>query len=166
VELEVEVEVDLDVDAGAAAGVAGWVANAIFRSKDGVLLPQPWPELPADEPAAVEGELEPDSCLVELLSATPATPSINRRRDISLATSGWLLVQPVSSMVVPAGVAVLVGAAVPASAVTAVPFRVASDVFLGTTCEIWASVACQSKRVVASWRTEETRPCVICENCA
>ena len=130
--------------------MAGWVANAIFKSKDGVPLPQPWAEPPEGEPLA--GEVAPDSCLVELLSATPATPSISRRRDISLATSGWLLVQPVSSIVVPAGAAVLVGAAVPVvgSAVTAAPFRVASDVFLGTTCEIWASVACQSKRVVAS----------------
>jgi hypothetical protein len=148
----VAVEVEVDAAAPPAAGVAGWLANPIFRSKDGVLLPQPWLELPDDEPAAVVGELVPDSCFVELLSATLATPSISRRRDISLATSGWDLVQPVSSIDVPAGAPVLVGAAVPAvgSELTAVPFKVASEVFLGTTCEICASVACQSKRVVAS----------------
>jgi hypothetical protein len=63
------------------------------------------------------------------------------------------LVQPVRAIEVPVGAPVLVGVAVPAlvaADVAAVPFRVASEVFLGTTCEIWASVACQSKRPDAS----------------
>src|ERR1700759_509271 len=140
-----------------------------FESKDGVLLPQPSPAPPDAEPAAVVGELPPDCCFVELFSETLSTPSISRRRDISLATSGWLLVQPVSSIDEPVGAPVLVGLAVPAvgsAADAAVPFKVASEVFLGTTCEICASVACQSKRVVANWRTDEIRPWVICENCA
>jgi hypothetical protein len=156
VDFEVEVEVEVEVAEPPAAGVAGWLANPIFRSKDGVLLPQPWAEPPEAEPLEVEplaGEPAPDSCLVELLSETLLTPSIRRKRDISLATSGWVLVQPVSSIVVPAGAAAAVAVAVlpvTATAVTAVPFRVASEVFFGTTCEICASVACQSKRVLAS----------------
>ena len=150
--MEVEVAVEVEVVAPPAAGVAGWLANVICRSKDGVPLPQPWPELPAAEPADVTGD-PADSCLVELLSVTLATPSISRSRDISLATSGWLLVQPVRAIEVPVGAPVLVGVAVPAlvaADVAAVPFRVASEVFLGMTCEIWASVACQSKRPEAS----------------
>ena len=132
--MEVEVAVGVEVVAPPAAGVAGWLANVICRSKDGVPLPQPWPELPAAAPSGASRATPADSCLVELLSVTLATPSISRRRDISLATSGWLLVQPVRAIEVPVGAPVLVGAAVPAlvaADVAAVPVRVASEVFFG-----------------------------------
>ena len=106
----------MEVDAPLAVGAADWVANAICRSNEGVPLPQPPLELPAEPPEAggLAAGLAPDSCLVELVSVTLVTPSTSRRRDISLATSGWLLVQPASSIEVPADSRVLVGAAAPA----------------------------------------------------
>ena len=47
-----------------------------------------------------------------------------------------------------------------------VPTSVCNEVSAGTTFDRSDSAACQSKRLVAIWRTVWTRACASCWNCA